>query len=939
MSDENTNAKDAADYKSTVFLPKTTFPMKAGLATREVEFLTRWKDMDLYKTIRQQSKGRKKFILHFGPPYANGNIHIGHALTETLKDILNKIKQMQGFDAPMVPGWDCHGLPIEWQIEKNYQAKGKNKDDVPALEFRKECRAFAAHWVNVQREEFKRLGIVADWDNPYSTMDFKSEASIVREIGKLLMAGTIYRGRKPVLWSVVEKTALAEAETEYKDHTSDAVFVGFPIVKSDVSELVGAQAVIWTTTPWSLPGNRAIAYGDFDYILINVKACENEALMGRQLLISEPLLESTCQTIGITDYTQVKKIKGSTLSTTVAHHPLRDLGYTFDVPFLFGEHVTTDAGTGLVHTAPSHGMEDFILGQKHGLPAPNTLGDDGVYTHEVPYFEGTHVFKANAPIMEKLLEAGCLIHHSKYVHSCAHSWRSKALLIYRATPQWFIDVNQLRAKALEAIANTRFVPEQGRHRIQTMVANRPDWGISRQRAWGTPLTLFVHKETGELLRDPDVHARIVEKVSEQGVDAWFNTPAQEFLGSQYKAEDYEQVNDVIDVWLDSGCTNAFVLREREELAWPADVYFEGSDQHRGWFQSSLWHGVATMGRAPYNQVITHGFVLDEKGYKMSKSQGTGMAPEEIIKTYGADILRLWVASVDYKDDVRIGKEILKHLEDLYRRFRNTLRYLLGALDGFNDSEKVSYAEMPELEKYILHRLKGVDDELKECSETYDFAGFYNTLHTFCAVDLSAFYFDIRKDSLYCDDENSIKRRATRTVMDILFNAVTRYLAPVLSFTAEEAYLCRFPNAKDSIHMQGFLDLPKEYENAELSEKWEKIRTYRRVMTGALEVERAAKTIGSSLQGELLIYTSTDVAKLFDGIDIDELAITSKAQLIMAQPTASAFMLDDVPDMGVVVNKAEGEKCERCWRVLEEVKAPKHICGRCDDAVERLNHAA
>jgi len=933
-AENNTTKKETVDYKSTVFLPKTDFPMKANLAVREVDILKRWQEMDLYKTLREQSKGRKKFILHFGPPYANGNIHIGHALTESLKDVLNKIKQMQGFDAPMVPGWDCHGLPIEWQIEKNYQASGKNKDDVPALEFRKECRTFADKWINIQREEFKRLGIVADWDNPYSTMDFKSEAAIVREIGKLHTKGLIYRGLKPVLWSVIEKTALAEAETEYKDHTSDAIFVGFPIVKSDVAELVGAHAVIWTTTPWSLPGNRAIAYGDFDYILINIDESERQELQGRRFLIAEALLEQTCQTLGIKAYTQLKKIKGQTLNSTIAHHPLRDLGYTFDVPFFYGDHVTTDTGTGLVHTAPSHGMEDFILGQKHGLPVPNTLSDDGIYTNEVPYFQGTHVFKANPPILEKLTEAHCLIHHSKLVHSYPHSWRSKAPLIYRAATQWFIDVEKMRATALEAVKNTRFVPEQGRHRMQAMVANRPDWGISRQRAWGTPLTLFVHKETGEVLKDPEVHARIVEKVAEQGVDAWFSVPAQEFLGSKYNANDYEQVQDVIDVWLDSGCTHSFVLQEREELSWPADVYFEGSDQHRGWFQSSLWHGVATMGRAPYNQVITHGFVLDEKGYKMSKSQGTGLAPEDIIKTYGADILRLWVTSVDYSDDVRIGKEILKHLEDIYRRFRNTLRYLLGALDNFQDTEKLSYEELPELEKYILHKLYGVDQELKKCSEDYDFAAFYNTLHTFCAVDLSAFYFDIRKDSLYCDDANNLKRRATRTLMDILFNAITRYLAPVLSFTAEEAYQCRFPNAKDSIHMQAFLVFPGEYENISLAEKWEKIRTYRRVMTGALEVERAAKTIGSSLQGELQIYTSKDIIDLFKDIDIAEFAITSKATLVMAQPVASAFMLDDVPDMGVVVSKAEGEKCERCWRVLEEVKAPKHLCQRCDDVVER-----
>lgn len=919
------------DYKNTVFLPKTDFPMRASLAEREKDYLNRWESMDLYGEIRKSSKGKKKFILHYGPPYANGNIHIGHALTEVLKDVLNKIKQMQGFDAPLVPGWDCHGLPIEWQIEKEYQAKGKSKDDVPPVEFRKECRDYAAKWIGIQREEFKRLGIVGDWKNPYSTMDFGSEATIVTEISKLAMNGLLYRGLKPVMWSVVEKTALAEAEVEYKDHVSDAIYVAFPVVKTATAALNEAAMVIWTTTPWSLPGNRAIAYGHFHYVIMEVEDAENKDICGKKFVIAEDLLENFLAAVKITAHSIDGRIEGKDLDKTICHHPLHHLGYTFDVPLYFGDHVTTEAGTGLVHTAPSHGMEDFVLGQKHNIETPDTVGPDGIYTDDVPHFKGIHVYKANAPIIEALQQIRALVQYNKITHSYPHSWRSKAPLIYRAAQQWFVDVEKIRNSAITAINNTRFIPENGRSRIMGMVENRPDWCISRQRAWGTPITLFVNKKTKEVLNDQNVFDRIIQKVKDHGVDIWFSAPAQDFLGNDYLSDDFEQVFDVADVWLDSGCTHTFVLEQREELSWPADVYFEGSDQHRGWFQSSLLHSVATRERAPYTQVITHGFVLDEKGYKMSKSQGNGMTPEEVIKTYGADILRLWVASVDYSDDVRIGKDILKQLEDIYRRFRNTLRYLLGALDGFSTSENLEYDALPELEKVILHKLFTLQEKMNEISNSYDFADFYNELHQFCTNDLSAFYFDIRKDCLYCDSPSSTKRRATRTVMSLVLDALTKWLAPVLSFTAEEAYLFRNPEGK-SIHMEAFPNFPKEYKNDSLAEKWEKIRTYRSVMTGAIEVERAAKTIGSSLQAELSIYATPEIIALFDGQDIAEIAITSKARMIAAQPSASAFMLDDVENVGVVVSKAEHHKCERCWKVLEEVTAPKMLCNRCDEAV-------
>ena len=919
------------DYKNTVFLPKTDFPMRANLAEREKEHLKTWESLDLYQEIRKASQGKKKFILHYGPPYANGHIHIGHALSEILKDVLNKIKQMQGFDAPLVPGWDCHGLPIEWQIEKEYQAKGKSKDDVPAIEFRKECRAYASKWIDIQREEFKRLGIMGDWKNPYSTMDFQSEAKIVEEISKLAMGNLLYRGLKPVMWSVVEKTALAEAEVEYKDHVSDAIYVAFPIVKTNTPAIQDAHFVIWTTTPWSLPGNRAIAYGHFHYLIIEVEDAENKDICGKKFIIAEDLLEDFLTSVKISAHSIDGRIEGQSFEGTHCHHPLRHLGYTFDVPLFFGEHVTIEAGTGLVHTAPSHGLEDFILGQTHNLEVPETVGEDGLYTSQAPHFKGIHVYKANTPIIEALKESGTLVHHNKITHSYPHSWRSKAPLIYRAAQQWFVDVQKIRESAVKAIGNTRFVPESGRSRILSMVENRPDWCISRQRAWGTPITLFVHKETKEVLRDADVFHRIIQQVKEHGVDVWFTASPETFLGQGYNANDFEQVFDVADVWLDSGCTHTFVLEDRKELSWPADVYLEGSDQHRGWFQSSLLHGVATRNRAPYKEIVTHGFVLDEKGYKMSKSQGNGMTPEEVINTYGADILRLWVASVDYSDDVRIGKDILKQLEDIYRRFRNTLRYLLGALDGFQKSEELPFDRLPELEKVMLHKLFVLQKKAEDVGTSYDFADFYNTLHQFCTSDLSAFYFDIRKDCLYCDPADSLKRRATRTVMNIILDALIKWLAPVLSFTAEEAYLFKNPDAK-SVHLEVFPEFPVMYENEALFEKWEKIRTYRSVMTGAIEVERAAKTIGSSLQAELTIYTSPEIMSLFEGQDVAEIAITSKAKIIHAQPSASAFMLDNVENMGVVVTKAEHHKCERCWKVLEEVTPPKMLCNRCNEAV-------
>lgn len=942
------------DYKTTVFLPKTEFSMRANLAMREPEILAKWEADGLYQQLRTISKGRPKFVMAFGPPYANGNIHIGHALSEVLKDIVNKTAQMNGFDAGMIPGWDCHGLPIEWKIEEQYRAKGLNKDDVDPITFRRECRTFAAKWTEIQKVEFKRLGIIADFDNAYSTMAYETESKIVAELGKFLMNGSLYRGLRPVMWSVVEKTALADAEVEYKDHTSDSIYVAFNIIKSNISALTNVSAVIWTTTPWTIPGNRAIAYGEeIEYVVIKAKQATDLITTGRQFLVAKDLAPAFCKAVGLENFEVVFKCTGHDLAGTICAHPWRGhkdakKGYDFDVPFLPGEHVTTDAGTGLVHTAPGHGLEDFEVGKKFGIAVPETVQGDGTYYEHVPLFAGLHIFKVNPAVIAALTEVGALLYTTKLVHSYPHSWRSKAPLIYRTTAQWFVsmETNSLRQKALQAIDNVEWFPASGKNRIKSMVESRPDWCLSRQRAWGTPMTIFVNKRTGEPLRDAAVHQRIVDAIKIEGADAWFKTDGAEFLGADYNVNDYEKINDILDVWFDSGCTHSFVLRDNPDQQWPADVYLEGSDQHRGWFQSSLLQSCGTAGVAPYKKVVTHGFVLDEKGYKMSKSLGNIVAPADVIKTYGADMLRLWIVNSDYTEDLRIGNEILKHQEDIYRRFRNTLRYLLGALDGFSDAEVLDSHSMPPLEQWVLHRLKEIETTHQKAIEAFDFSAFYMELHHLCAVDLSAFYFDIRKDSLYCDSVDSIRRRATRTVMNQLFLCLTHWLAPVLSFTAEDAYQEYQTQIgvtdKKSIHLSQFPKLPMTWSQPALADRWEAIRKIRRVITSALELERAAKTIGTSLQGDVALYISAEKAAVLNGLDLAELCITSAAEIVLAQTPAGAVTLDDMPGVGVVVNVAEGGKCQRCWRILPEVgdansdRAHNDICVRCEDAVGALH---
>jgi isoleucyl-tRNA synthetase len=949
------------DYRETIFLPETPFPMKAGLPEREPQWLARWEKLDLYNRLRKEAKGRETFTLHDGPPYANGDIHIGHALNKTLKDIIVRSQQMMGKDAAYVPGWDCHGLPIEWKIEEKYRKKGQNKDEVPPLEFRRECREFAQHWVDVQREQFKRLGIGGDWEHPYLTMTFDAEAAIVREFQKFLMNGSLYRGSKPVMWSVVEKTALAEAEVEYADHQSRTIWVRFPVKDAQVAGFIDANTgfddlkkaeellktasvVIWTTTPWTIPANRAISYSDsIEYGLFEVIAVGDKSLAkkGERLILSVNLADQVRTDADIVEWVRLAKVDPYVLTCA---HPFRGQGYDFDVPLLAGDHVTEEAGTGFVHTAPGHGQDDYAIwiAKRHDLARagintsiPETVNEEGVYYDDVPLFAGKFVLTrqgkegtANAAVIDALIEAGALLAQGKVTHSYPHSWRSKAPLIFRNTAQWFVsmdapiptaDGRKLRDVALSEIDKVRWVPPRGRNRIHAMVEGRPDWVLSRQRAWGVPLTLFVHKGDGSLLRDDKVNARVVDAVGVEGADAWFEKPVAYFFeGSNHKADDYEKVTDILDVWFDSGSTHAFVLEARG-MPSPADLYLEGSDQHRGWFQSSLLESCGTRGHAPYKQVLTHGMTLTDKGLKMSKSLGNAVEPEKIIKQNGADILRLWVASTDYWDDHGIGNEILKSNVEAYRKLRNTFRYLLGNLAGFDEAERVAVADMPELERVILHKLAELDELVRKAYDDYDFKRIFHALSNFMNIDLSAFYFDIRKDTLYCDAPSSARRRACRTVLHELFMSLTAWFAPILCFTAEEVWLTRFPSEDGTVHTRLFPVVPADWRDAALDEKWRKIRELRRTVTGALEVERREKRIGASLEAAPDVYVSNaELKAAIAGIDLAEISITSGATLIDGDGPADAFRLDDVPGVAVVSKPAQGRKCARSWKILPDV---------------------
>jgi isoleucyl-tRNA synthetase len=942
------------DYRETLFLPKTGFPMKAGLPQREPEILRRWQGMDLYRLLRQASSTREKFILHDGPPYANGHIHIGTALNKILKDFVVRSRQMMGYDANYVPGWDCHGLPIEWKVEEEHRAKGKDKDVIPINDFRNECRAFAEHWLSVQSEEFQRLGVIGDWKKPYTTMSFDAEAQIARELMKFAASGQLYRGSKPVMWSVVEKTALAEAEVEYLDYTSDTVWVKFPVriaageTQKDISGINRLSVLIWTTTPWTIPGNRAVSYsGAIKYGVYSVTDAPegNWAKKGDQFIIADSLAEDVMKAAKVIAYARQRGYATDELAGTRITHPLAVLGYTFEVPLLEGEHVTDDAGTGFVHTAPGHGADDFDIWtandarlKQSGIDTriPFTVDADGRFTAEAPGFEGKRVLTekgekgdANEAVIKALAEAGMLIARARLKHQYPHSWRSKKPIIFRNTPQWFISMGDgekggLREKALVAIDEVEWVPPQGRNRIRGMIEARPDWVISRQRSWGVPITVFVNRASSALLQDERVNARIADIFEREGADAWFAEGARDrFLaGLVQKPEDWEKVDDILDVWFESGCTHAFVLEKHEGLHWPADVYLEGSDQHRGWFQSSLLESCGTRNRAPYNTVVTHGFTMAEDGRKMSKSLGNQVFPQDVIKQSGADILRLWVASTDYTDDQRIGPEILKSNIESYRKLRNTFRYLLGALDGWQDHERIGIGDMPELERYVLHRLAELHEAVIAAYDAYDFKRVYGLLLQFMNADLSAFYLDIRKDSLYCDPWSSPRRRACRTVMDQLFHCLVTWFAPILCFTTEEVWLSRFPGEGSSVHLMPFAAPPAQWRGAAIAEKWGKIRTVRRVITGALEIERQEKkVIGSSLEAAPMVYVSDpDLRSALEGIDLAEIAITSDLTLRPEEGPDDAFRLDDVKGVAVVSKLAEGRKCARSWKITPEVGA-------------------
>ncbi|XAP78714.1 isoleucine--tRNA ligase [Citromicrobium bathyomarinum] len=963
------------DWRDTVFLPKTDFPMKAGLPQKEPGILAGWQQDDLHGKLRAERAGAEKFILHDGPPYANGDIHVGHSLNHILKDMVCRTQTLLGKDAPYVPGWDCHGLPIEWKVEEQYRKKKLNKDEVPRAEFRAECRAYAQKWVDTQREQLKRLGILGDWDNPYLTMDYDSEATIVAELMKFAEAGNLYRGSKPVMWSPVEKTALAEAEIEYEDITSTQIDVAFEIVESPISNMAGNHALIWTTTPWTIPVNQALAYApDVNYVVLHIHTQPDgevaKSAHVSDILTAEALIDQVSARIGIDEshYEIVWKGKGSDLAGTKVRHPMHTLGGFYETlrPMLPGDFVTTDSGTGLVHMSPDHGEDDFYLCRENGIDPVFVVDDGGVYRDDWPWLGGDDerrrsVINPNfnapdGPICSDLRDAGALLSASAdYKHSYPHSWRSKAKIIYRCTPQWFVPMdkplspsplegrglgegpssdalgqplpptpspeveggNTLRSRALSEIERVRFVPERGRNRIRSMVEGRPDWVLSRQRAWGVPITLFVRKD-GTYLQDAAVNQRVVDAIREGGVDAWDEARKAEFLGSEHNPDDFEMVHDILDVWFDSGCTHVFVLESDRwpALTWPANLYLEGSDQHRGWFQSSLLESCATRGRAPYDQVLTHGFTMDQNGRKMSKSLGNTVDPLKIVDQYGADILRLWALSVDSTMDHRIGDEILKGVADQYRKLRNTFRYLLGALEGYDASEAVDYAEMPELERYTLHKLAELDARLRQAITDYDFNEYTRLLTEFANEDLSAFLFDIRKDRLYCDDPAWVERRAYRTVLDTLFHALVRYAAPVLVFTAEEVWTTRFPEAK-SIHLQQIDPLPDNWTDEALATRFAALRELREDVTEAIEPLRREKTIRSSNEAAV----SVPAQAVPEGFTLDDLA-----ELFIAASVATH------DGEGVTVTRSSCNKCGRCWRLLPSVAEDGDLCSRCEEVV-------
>ena len=970
----------APDYRDTLHLPQTDFPMRAGLPLREPEWLARWERIGVYDRLRERAEGREPFTLHDGPPYANGHLHIGHALNKILKDFVVRSRQMMGCDARYVPGWDCHGLPIEWKIEEQYRERGRDKDQVPVVEFRRECREFAARWVDVQREEFERLGVTGNWAEPYLTMDFHAERVIAEAFQRFLMSGVLYQGSKPVMWSPVEKTALAEAEVEYRDRQTDAVWVAFPVESigsvyrrgfdlTDLSVLADAFVVIWTTTPWTLPSNRAIAFGPgVAYGVYEVTGRPEEcwAQVGDRYLFADALAEEALSAMRLEPsmWRRIQAVSAEELEALTCSHPLRGADgasgeWDFDVPLLPGAHVTDDAGTGFVHTAPSHGEDDYEIGRRHDLPMTYNVEGDGTFREGLPFFGGEAILRldgkpggANRAVIDKLIEVGALLARKRITISDAHSWRSKAPVIRLNRPQWFAAIDRPVGDGLDAHGATireralrstdelvTFTPRSGRNRLHSMLSQRPDWVLSRQRAWGVPLTCFTRRgakpdDEGFLLRDEAVNARILDAFETEGADAWYAPGAKaRFLAADHDPDDWDMVTDILDVWFDSGSTHAFVLRDRPDGSEDglADLYLEGTDQHRGWFQSSMLQACGTIGRAPYRGVLTHGFTLDAKGQKMSKSVGNTVAPEEVVRQYGADILRLWVAQSDYTADLRIGPEILKGVADSYRRLRNTLRFVLGNLP---ETVPEAPAETLELERWVLHRIAQIDAEVRAGYAAYDFQGVWRTVFDFATLDLSSFYFDVRKDALYCDAEGSARRRACLHVLHALFERLTTWLAPILAFTTEEVWLERRPGEGSSVHLQDMPPTPSAWRDDALGRRWEAIRRVRRVVTGALEEARRDKRIGASLEAAPTVHVDAETAALLGEVAFADLCIVSGIAITDAAPPEGAFALADVPGVAVAFAEARGSKCLRCWKVLPDVGTHAHrgVCARCDEAL-------
>jgi isoleucyl-tRNA synthetase len=925
---QRTGLKMATDYKDTLNLPDTPFPMRGDLAKREPQMLAQWQAKQRYQRIRAASQGRKKFVLHDGPPYANGDIHIGHAVNKILKDIIVKSKTLSGFDAPYVPGWDCHGLPIELQVEK------KHGKAIPPAEFRELCRAYAKEQIERQKKDFIRLGVLGDWDNPYLTMDFKTEAEIVRALGKIYERGYLYQGRKPVNWCLDCQSALAEAEVEYEDKTSPAIDVGFEVAdKAAVAKAFGighlpadakVYAVIWTTTPWTLPANQAVSvHPEFEYRLLKTEK-------GYLLLVAE-LSESSLQRYQLSGEA-VGQCKGSALENLELHHPFQSRL----VPIICGEHVTLEAGTGLVHTAPAHGLDDYFVGQKYGLSNDNPVGDDGKFISTTPDIGGTplagvFVWKGNDIVLQALEASGHLLHQEKLKHSYPHCWRHKTPIIFRSTPQWFIGMEQhadvggeqLRTLANQAVADTQFFPAWGRARLEAMIKNRPDWCVSRQRNWGVPMTFFVHKETMALHpRTPELLEQVAQRIEQQGIEAWFSLDAKELLGDD--AAHYRKLSDTLDVWFDSGATHAAVLAQRNELKFPADLYLEGSDQHRGWFQSSLLTACAINGRAPYDALLTHGFVVDGQGHKMSKSKGNVIAPQKILDTLGADILRLWVASTDYSGELTISDEILKRVVEGYRRIRNTLRFLLANIADYDHAKHaLPVDQWLEIDRYALALTQKLQDEVRADYDRYEFHLIAQKLQAFCSEALGGFYLDILKDRLYTAGADSLARRSAQNALYHITHALVRLMSPVLSFTGEEVWAVLSGKDDVSVFEEQWYALPETGMDAAALTAWQDIRNVRELVNKKLEEQRAAGAIGSALQAEVDVFAGKETFELLSRLsdDLRFVLITSRANVHLREGGG----------LGIEVKPSTHTKCDRCWHYREDVgsdAAHPALCGRC-----------